>query len=304
MEIRVLEYFLAVAREQTISAAAESLHLTQPTLSRQLHDLEEQLGKQLFHRGSHRITLTDEGMLLRQRAEQIVELVRKTENEITHNSDTISGDIFIGSGETDAVRLVASVAADMQKDFDDIHIHIYSGDGEDIIDRIDRGLIDFGIIFEPYDISKYENISIPLSDTWGVLMRRDDPMADKNTITCEDLWDKPLILSRQQVNLSRIQTKKSALLKWLGKDISRLNIAATYNLVYNGSLMAGEGVGYVITLDKLINVSGNSNLCFIPLYPAVDAKMNLVWSKYRIMTRAADEFLSRFKIKAENIGDF
>jgi DNA-binding transcriptional LysR family regulator len=288
MELRVLQYFLAVAREQSILGASESLHLSQPTLSRQLKDLEEELGKQLFIRGNRKITLTDEGMLLRKRAEEIMDLVKKTESEISLSEDSVTGDIYIGAGETDAIRLLAKVAEQLQAKYPQIRYHISSGDSEDVIDRLDKGLIDFGILFDPADLSKYNHLRIPQKDKWGVLMRRDSPLAKKDSIQPEDLWDKPLILSRQQKEGSDLSV-------WLKKDFSELNIVASYSLLFNGSLMVDEGFGYALCFDKIINVSGNSNLCFKPLEPSLEIGMNLVWKKYQVFTKAAEKFLDKIR---------
>ena len=288
MELRVLQYFLAVAREQSILKASEALHLSQPTLSRQLRDLEIQLGKQLFVRGNRKITLTDEGALLRKRAEEIVALVKKTENEIMLSEESISGNIYIGAGETDAIRLVTRTAAKLQAEHPLLHYHIFSGDSQDVLERLDKGLLDFGIVFDPTDLSSYNHIGIPKKDKWGVLMRRDWPLANQDTIRPEDLWDKPIILSRQQKEGSELSL-------WLKKDFSELNIVATYNLLFNGSLMVDEGLGYALCLDGIINTSGNSNLCFKPLEPSLKLGMNLVWKKYQVFSKAAEKFLEQFK---------
>lgn len=287
MELRVLQYFLAVAREQSISGAAGSLFLSQPTLSRQLKDLEDELGKQLFIRGNRKITLTEEGMLLRKRAEEILDLVEKTENEISTPDEIITGEVYIGAGETDAVRIIARVAEKVQEDHPQIKFHIFSGDSLDVIERLNKGLIDFGVLFEPVDLSKFEHIPMPVSDTWGVLMRRYSPLAEKEFITPQDLWDKPLIASRQQ-------NKGSILYDWMKKPFEKLNIAATYNLVYNASLMVDEGIGYAFCIDKLINVIGDSNLCFKPLRPELKANIHFVWKKYQVFSKAADKFLKYF----------
>lgn len=283
MELRVLQYFLAVAREQSVSGAAEYLHLSQPTLSRQLKDLEENLGKQLFIRGNRKITLTEEGMILRKRAEEILDLVQKTEREITLNDEVVAGDIYIGAGETDAIRILAKAARQLQEKHPGIRVHISSGDSADVTEELDKGLIDFGILFDPKDLSKYNYLNVPQKDTWGVLMRRDAPLAEKDTIRPEDLWDKPLILSRQH-------REGSALSMWMGKSEAELNIVATYSLLYNGSILVDEGVGYAITLDKIINTKG-SDLCFRPLSPTLQAGLCIVWKKYQVFTKAAELFL-------------
>ncbi|MDE6501781.1 MAG: LysR family transcriptional regulator [Ruminococcus sp.] len=292
MELRVLHYFLAVVREQTVSAAAESLHLTQPTLSRQLRDLEDELGKKLFIRGKHKIELTEEGMLLRKRAEQILELVRRTENDISVNDETFAGDIYISAGETDAVKLVARTASRMIQDYPLVHFHIYSGDGEDVLERLNKGLSDFGIIFTPVDNIKYNSVKIPLKDEWGILMRKDSPLAEKECIQLSDIIKSPLIVSRQK-------SDKLTIMKWLGKNSDKLNIVSTYNLVYNASVMVKENIGYALALDKLINVSGDSELCFRPLSPPVYAEMYFIWNKYQVMTKSAEKFLEYFRSEIE-----
>lgn len=288
MELRVLQYFLAVTREQSISGAAESLHLSQPTLSRQLRELEEELGKQLMIRGNRRITLTDEGMILRKRAEEIMELVRKAEDEITLSDDLIAGDITIGAGETEGVRFLVKTVKELQKKYPLIHLHIVSGDRTMVTEELDRGLIDFGLIFGKIDTSKYECLKVPYKDTWGVLMRRDAPLAAKDAITAEDLLDKPLIISRQAFQNSEFR-------HFFPCEQEKLNIAATYNLLFNGSLMVDEGMGYAITLDKLLNVSGDSSLCFRPLSPRVEAGMHIIWKKYQVLTKAVEQFLLKLQ---------
>ena len=288
MELRVLQYFLAVARENSISGAAEFLHLSQPTLSRQLKELEEELGKQLFIRGNRRITLTEEGMILRKRAEEVVELIRKTENEIAASDDMLAGDIEIGAGETDGNRFLIKAMNAMQKDYPLVHFHIISGDRATITEAIDRGSIDFGIVFGNTDFSKYDSIPVPYEDTWGVLMRRDAPLAQKDHITAEDLMDKPLILSRQAFYNFEFKN-------FFHCEQEKLNIAATYSLLFNGSLMVDEGLGYAICFDKLVNVSGDSNLCFRPLEPMMKAHMSIIWKKYQVFTPIAELLLDELK---------
>lgn len=287
MELRVLQYFLAVAREQNISAAAQSLHLTQPTLSRQLKELEEELGKQLMVRGSRKIVLTEEGMLLRKRAEEILDLVGRTEKEIAQSDDTVSGDIYIGTGETDGMRQIARTAKQLQEHSPGIHFHIVSGDAVDVCERLDKGLLDFGVLLGDIDKIKYHYLELPMKDTWGVLMRRDSPLAQQERILPQDLWDKPLILSRQVDN-------KSGLYRWLGREPEQLHTVATYNLIYNASLMVDEGMGYAFTLDKLVNTRG-SQLCFHTLEPKLELGMYLVWKKSQIFSKAAELFLERLR---------
>ncbi len=293
MELRVLQYFLAVTREQSISGAAESLHLSQPTLSRQLKDMENELGKQLLIRGNRRVTLTEEGMILRKRAEEILELVKKAEEEISQTDEIIAGDITIGAGETDGIRFLIRAAQELRRDYPLIHFHVISGDGLTVTENLDKGLIDFGLIFGRVDESKYEYISVPYRDTWGVMMRRDSPLAQKKKITARELEGLPLIVSRQALY-------KSELRDFFSGNMEKINIAATYNLLFNGSLMVDEGMGYAICFDKIINVSGNSNLCFRPLEPKVTAGMNIVWKKYQVLTKASELFVQKLK---ENMTD-
>ena len=290
MELRVLQYFLAVAREQNITAAAESLHLSQPTLSTQLKAMEEELGKQLLVRGtkgSRKVTLTEEGMILRKRAEEILSLVKRTEEEISHSDDTIMGDVYIGAGETDIVRFFARAAKEIQKKYPDIHFHISSGNAEYVLEYLDKGLIDFGLLFGRVDLQKYESIPLPVKDVWGVLMPKDSPLADKEFICPEDLWDKPLIVSHQEGD-------DQYLAHWLQRELSELNVVATYNLVFNASLLVDEGLGYALCLDKLINTK-ESSLCFRPFSPRLEASACIVWKKYQMFSKAADVFLKKLQ---------
>lgn len=290
MELRVLHYFLAVAREQSISAAAQSLHLSQPTLSTQIKALEEELGKQLLIRGtkgSRKVVLTEEGMILRKRAEEILSLVRRTENEITRSDETLVGDVYIGAGETDIVRLFARAARELQAKHPDIHLHISSGNAEYVLEYLEKGLIDFGLLFGPVDGQKYESIPIPIRDTWGVLMRRDAPLAQKEAIRAEDLWDKPLIISHQKGDGQYLS-------QWMKRELSRLNVVATYNLVFNASLLVDEGLGYALTLDKLINTQASS-LCFRPLSPQLEASASLIWKRYQVFSKPAAAFLDSLR---------
>ncbi|MCD8036857.1 MAG: LysR family transcriptional regulator [Clostridiales bacterium] len=288
MDIRVLQYFLAVAREESITKAAETLHMTQPPLTRQMKELENEVGKQLLIRGSKKVTLTEDGMLLRKRAEEIIELVDKTKSELAASDEIISGDIYMGSGETEAVSMIAKAAKNLQEKYPMIRYHIYSGDAERITERLDKGIIDFGLLVEPFDISKYDYVRLPVKDTWGVLMRKDSPLAEKEYITPEDLLEKPLIISHQTI-------KSEEMAAWFGQDIGKLNVAATYDLIYNASRFVKMGFGYVIGLDKLINTGGESELCFRPLYPVLEAGLCIVWKKHQVFSKAAERFLEEMQ---------
>ncbi len=295
MDIRVLRYFLAVAREESITKAAESLHMTQPPLSRQLKDLEEEVGKQLLVRGSKKVTLTEDGMLLRKRAEELIDLMDKTMAELSHSDEGVSGDVYIGSGETDAVSFFARAAQAVREKCPLIHYRIYSGDADIVMDKLDKGLIDFGLLIGPVDAAKYDCVRLPVADTWGVLMRNDSPLARNEVVCAGDLRDKPLIVSHQ-VSIS------SEMLSWLGADAGKLDIVLRYDLVYNASRFVKEGMGYAIALDKLVNTTGESDLCFRPLYPRMEAALFIVWKKYQVFSKAADKFLQQLKSEL-NIAD-
>lgn len=292
MEIRVLRYFLAIAREGSITNAANFLHLTQPTLSRQIHDLEKELGQKLFTRGSHSMTLTAEGMILRKRAEEIISMVDKTEAEFNYMENAVGGEIYIGGGETDAIKLIAEIAKDLRANYPGIRYHLYSGNSEDVTERLDKGLLDFGILIQPANITKYDYINIPAKDTWGVVMRKDSPLAQKEAILKEDLLDVPLICSRQAISQERSQNE---FIDWFGEDFEKLDIVTTFNLVYNAAIMVEAGIGYAVTIDKIANTSESSNLCFRPLKPRLDSGLNIVWKKYQVFSSAAEVFLERLR---------
>ncbi len=282
MDIKVLYYFLTVAREESITKAAERLYMTQPPLSRQLKALEEELGVQLFIRESRKITLTEEGILLRKRAEEMVELMEITKGEIGTLNDNISGDVYIGGGETEGMRLVAKATKKLQNKYPNVKIHLYSGHVEDISERIDRGLLDFGIFIEPADMTKYEHIKLRTTDVWGVLMRKDDPLASKGFVTADDLAALPIICSEQF---------RKEMLGLSGGEFSKLNIAATYNLLYNASLLVEEKVGCALCIDNIINCGSDSPLCFRPIEPRLEVGLNIGWKKYKTFSKAAAVFL-------------
>lgn len=284
MEFRVLKYFLAVAREQTFLGAAEAVHVTQPTLSRQIQDLENELGKTLIVRGSRKIALTEEGMIFRKRAEEICKLVEKTQNEIAGYDETeIAGDIFIGAGETDAVRRIARVAKNIQKNHPSVHFKISSGDAVDIIEDLDKGLLDFALVFTPLDIEKYNRLELEDKTVWGLLLRKDNPLAEKDFIKNADLQKIPLMISRQ--------IKDNAITKkWLGKKLSELNIVGTYTLLYNATFFVEEGFASVLSIDGIINTK-DTNLVFRPLQSQRETKLCIVWKKQQVMTKASALFL-------------
>lgn len=282
MEIRELKYFLAIAREQSISKAAESLYMTQPSLSRQMQNLEKELGKQLFVRGSKKIELTEAGFLLQKRAEEMLALYEKTQAELAAPEEC-AGEIRIGGGESFCVSFVARLATKMQRENPRVVFHFFSGDTQDVTEKLDKGLIDFGILVEPAEISRYEFLRLPQKDTWGVLMRKDSPLAQKERITPQDLIGKPLIRSLHAV-------KNRELSAWFSGEEPQ-DIRATYNLLYNASLLVREGMGYAVGLDRIINTTGESELCFRPLDPPLESTLAVAWKKNQIFSRPAQKFL-------------
>lgn len=294
MELRVLRYFIAVANEQNISAAAKQLHLSQPTLSRQLKDLEMELGTTLFERGNRKITLTEEGLFLFNKAKEIVELADKTEANLKGTKEAIGGEVYIGGGETEAMQFIAKTLKELLESHSGIRFHLYSGNADDITDKLDSGLLDFGIVIEPMDKQKYDYIKLPATDSWGVLMRKDSPLAQKPFIEPEDLMDKPLIISRQTA-------VSNEMTGWFGRNIEDLHVVGTYNLIYNAALMVQESIGYALCLDKLVNTSGDSELCFRPLLPKLEVNLNVIWKKHQVFSQAADLFIENLRAAIQKI---
>ena len=284
MDVRVLRYFLTVAREASFSRAADALYMSQPTLSRQIRDLEEELGTTLFVRTNRNVTLTRDGMRLRRRAQEIVELMDRTREEFENLDEDISGDVCIGSGETHAMRALARVAIDVRREHPGVRYHLFSGNADDVTERLDRGLLDFGVVIDPADLHKYDFLRIPGSDSWGLLMPADHPLAAKEAVTPGDLDGVPLLVSRQSM-------VAGDLARWLGGDFDRLEIAATYNLVFNAAIMVEQGMGCALTLDHLVGSMDVGGLCFRPLAPKVESGLNLVWKKYQVFSPAAEAFL-------------
>lgn len=223
-------------------------------------------------------------MILRKRAEEILDLVKKTENEIAYSDDVVVGDVYIGSGETDGMRLLARAAGSLKKLYPGIHYHISSGNAVFVKEQLDKGLIDFGIIFGTPDTNKYEALKLPSKDIWGVLMRKDSPLAEKESVSPEDLWNQPLLISQQETEGGRIS-------RWMKRSLSELDIIMTYNLLFNASLLVEEGLGYAICFDRIINTSGDSRLCFRPLTPTIEIEMYMIWKKYQVFSKAAEKFL-------------
>ncbi len=286
MELRVLQYFLTVVREENISKAAEVLHITQPTLSRQIGQLEEELGVQLFSRGRH-LVLTEAGIMLRRRAEEIVELMDKIESELEEQSD-IGGIISIGSGGLYSLKVFPEIMDNFKRKYPKVQYNLYTNNAEHIKERLDRGLLDFGLLLEPVDLGKYDYIRLKEKERWGILVRTDSELAEKEYITKEDLENIPLITS------SRIEMQKE-IANWLDNDFSKLNIFATYNIITNVAVLVTEGKASALTIEGAVNLFNPDILTFKLLYPELSMTSVLAWKKFQPFSGAAGKFLEYFK---------
>lgn len=289
MELRTLKYFLVVAREGSLTKAAKYLHVTQSTLSVQLKLLEEELGKQLFIRSNYSVHLTEEGIKLKRRAEDILELVDKTVEEIK-NIEHINGTLQIGSSESINVLEVVKIFKEFRNQYPLVSFDLYSGDTKRMEERIASGLLDFAIISQPkVDLEKYNYLIIPKKDIWGVLLRKDDILASKEFLTIDDIIDRDLIVSRQSI--------KEDLPKWFENKIDKIKISATYDLIYNASLFVEEGIGIALSFEGLVNVSKDSSLCFKRLYPQLDTEMYIIWKRHAHLSEASQLLLTELKKK-------
>ena len=292
MELRTLRYFLAVAREGSITQAAKVLFVTQPALSRQLKALEKELGAKLFVRGSHSVALTDRGVLLKQRCEEILELTDKTLAEFAVGSDAVAGDVHIGVGEAYTSRFLARVAQALKDRYPQIHYRLHDGNSDDLAERLDCGLLDFCVLIQPADLSKYHHLHIPEKDAWGLLMRRDNPLAARETIRSADLLGEPLILSEQTTGQA---VAHNAFVDWFGENFEKLDVVATYNLAFNATLFAAEGFGSVVALERQTRVDEADVLCFRPFEPRLEVESDLVWKRHRPFSPAAEVFLEALR---------
>ena len=294
MEIRVLRYFIQIAREGSMTRAAEYLHVSQPALSKQMKELEKQLGKKLFRRGSSSVSLTDEGMLLRRRAEDLLAMADKIENEFKALDEITGGDIYIGCAESYLIKYLTYAVKKLNGQYSNIHYHITSGDTQQVTERLDRGLLDFAFIVEPPDLSKYNYLEVPEQDTWGILMRKDCPLAEKSQIEIDDILPYPVFCSEQAAKVD--------LPRWCGENIDQLNVMATFNLTGNAAIFVKEGLGIALTFDKLIEINDESNLCFRPITPVLQTKMYVIWKKYQVFTPVAQLMLEQLisTLTAEN----
>ena len=283
MELRVLRYFIEAAKEGSMTNAALKLHVTQPTLSKQIKELEEELGQKLFVRGNYRIHLTPEGEILYKRALDILEMVDLTTSEFACMNEFNGGDLYLGCAESEGITLLAKAAKQLQETYDHLHFHLYSGNAETVCERLDKGLLDFAVVVQNIDLSKYAYFDLPVTDTWGLIMRKDSPMVSKAAIAIEELIGLPLIVSRQGATNEMPQ--------WLQKNYDRLHIVATYDLIFNASILVREGLGYALGFDKLVYTGAQSVLCFRPIVPTMTSPMRLIWRKEQRLSKAAELFL-------------
>ena len=287
VEIRTLRYFLAVAREENMTRAAEMLHVTQPTLSKALKALEEELGKKLFTRHSFRIALTEEGALLRDRAEDLVTMADKIEKEFLSLDDITGGDLYFGLAESYQIRYLARALHLLKKQYPGLKYHITSGDTEQVTEKLDKGLLDFAVICDAPDTNKYESVPFPEGDLWGLILPADAPLARKDRIEMDDLAGLPLFTSRQGW--------EGDIRQWAGERFGELHLEGTFRLAYNASMFVREGLGYQLSFRNLVDVSEESGLTFRPLFPKLETKLYLIWNRYQSFTPIAERFLRQVK---------
>ncbi len=284
MDIRVLKYFLTVVREENITKAADILHITQPTLSRQLSKLEDDLGVQLLLRGKKGIALTDEGMLFRRRASEIVELADKAEKELSESEQLIDGEIAVGCGELESVKVITKLFISFKEKYPNVSLDLYTGDADQIKQRIDNGVTDIGILLEPVEIEKYDFIRLNIKENWAVLMRTDDPLAKKDYITAKELSKLPLIMTKRQSIRNEIES-------WFRGYMEKLNIAASCNLSTNASILVEQGLGYALIIEGSMPFPDKSKVTYRPLYPERIATSVFAWKKHQPFSLAVTKFI-------------
>ena len=287
MEIRTLRYFLAVAREENMTKAAETLHVTQPTLSKTLKALEDELGKKLFTRHSFSIALTEEGMLLRNRAEDLVSMADRIEKEFVSLDDITGGELYFGLAESYQISFFARELHSFKKNYPGLRYYITSGDTEQVAEKLDKGLLDFVVLAEIPDAAKYEYLPFPEEDVWGLVIPDDDPLAEKKAIRVDDLIGLPLFCSGQ--------AWEKDIPRWAKEKMDQLRLEGSFRLSYNASLFAKEHLGYLLTFDRLVNTSPGSGLVFRPLTPRLETKLFLVWKKYQAFSPIAERFLGQIQ---------
>lgn len=286
MELRVLKYFLMVAREENITKAASLLHITQPTLSRQLIQLEKELEVTLFHRSNHNIILTEDGMLLKRRAQELISLSEKTVQELSHKEQALSGEIAIGCGETKSMLFLAEQIRTFQQIYPLVQFHIHSAIADEIKERIEKGTLDAGLLTEPVDIGKYEFFRMPQKERWGILIRKDAELARKETVCPKDLIGMPLLMVKREL-------VKNELASWFGDYYEKMQVAATYNLIVNAAAMVKTGIGAALCFD--FGMQFYDDLCFVPLTPRLETGSVLVWKKNQMMGAAVKQFINHIR---------
>ncbi len=287
MELRTMRYFLAVAREENMTRAAQLLHVTQPALSKQLKALEDELGKKLFTRHSFSIQLTEEGVLLRKRAEDLIKMADKITTEFLALDDVLGGDVYFGLAESYQIRYLAATIRRFKESYPGLHYHITSGDTEQVTEKLDKGIIDFAVLAQEPNTAKYHYLEFPAADLWGVVMPKDCKLAQKNAISIDDLIGLPLFCSEQGWNHD--------ISKWSSNRMDKLHLEGSFRLSYNGSLFVRERLGYLLTFEHLIDTSPESGLVFRPLTPKLETKIYLIWKKYQIFTPIAERLLEKLK---------
>ena len=287
MEIRTLRYFLAVAREENMTRAAEMLHVTQPTLSKAMKALEDELGKKLFTRHSFSIALTEEGALLRDRAEDLVTMADKIEKEFLSLDDITGGDLYFGLAESYRIRYLAKELRILKEQYPGLKYHITSGDTEQVTEKLDKGLLDFAVICDAPNTKKYASAVFPEGDVWGLILPADAPLARKDAIDIDDLVGLPLFTSEQGW--------EGDIKEWAGERFGELRLEGSFRLAYNASMFVREGLGYQLSFQHLVDVSEDSGLAFRPLFPALETKLYLIWNRYQTFTPIAERFLSQVK---------
>ncbi|UUX35072.1 LysR family transcriptional regulator [Fundicoccus culcitae] len=288
MDTRLLRYFLAIAQEGNMTRAAQILHVTQPTLSKQINKLEEIVDAELFIRSSRQMTLTEAGLQLRDRAKEIVELTDKTIADLRQDKQEMNGKVIFGCAETQGFRQLIKTFSRLKATHPKITYEINSGNAIDMLARLDKGLLDFVLVVGSPNLEKYHTLQLNYTDQWGILLRKDDPLNKYHSITPEILRDLPLIVSQQAYSANELSG-------WLGDDFENCDVVASYNLINNAALMAAEGFGYVMTLANIVNTTGDSDVAFLPLKPNLPANLYLVWKKNAYLSPAAELYLKTFR---------
>lgn len=296
MELRTLSYFLTTAREGNITRAADILHMTQPTLSRQLMELERELGTTLLVRGKRALTLTDDGLLLRQRAEELLALADKTEQEFAGRRDTISGVVTLGASEAKGSLLLAKYMKAFSQQYPLVKFDIYNMMADNIREHIAKGLVDIGLVLEPVDTSKYDFLRLPGKETWGVLFHQDDPLSQKDHVSAQEIRDRALFLPKRP-------NARSEVLNWMDCDESQLNILVSYDLLSNVALLVEEGMGCAVCLDGALSIRHSPKLRFVPLWPEHTTRSVLIWKKNHLFNPASSLFLQMINRMRANTAD-